>query len=137
MYVFVSSVDSTQMYPNNSPVDFQINLPETIAKDDGLLYMGLIDIKLPPVTGAAQVVTLFSSICDVSNVGGAKLPVVRRFLASTDPSRTYHTFPETVYVPVKARNIRHIRFYIKGVEEGSAPSFDKGTVFATFHFLRA
>ncbi len=60
MYVMLSSTDSTEYYPNNVVNDFNVRLADTLLQNyDEKWIVGLVDMKLPPVTGQSQMVVVY------------------------------------------------------------------------------
>ena len=133
MYVMLSSTDSMEYYPNNVVNDFNVRLADTLLQNQDEKWMvGLVDMKLPPVTGEPQMVVVYCSLCDDSHIAGTMAPVLRSFMASNDESSSLQAVGNIIYVPVKTRNVRHVRVYIRGMGDTS-PSFVDGPVHVTLH----
>jgi hypothetical protein len=138
MYIYISSADSLDAYPHNTPQHFTAELSQTLyTKSQGI---GLREISLHPITTSENVhidsvdetdkttplhtnnvkneVYMYVMVAQCSNVDvhGHRHPVVR-MLTSSDftHNSSILRFPDVLYVPLKEYNISQITVSIRPV----------------------
>ena len=74
MYFYLKSSDSLDLFPNNEPYDFIVELPESLFLDDGKWSCNLSNISQPD---EGDRLVLIDSL-EYSFVHGAYKPVLRR-----------------------------------------------------------
>lgn len=135
MYLFLSNRDSASMFPDNSVVSFECQLPSSILCGDDSWVMGLVDINLPRLNVPLQTLSVLTNLCEASMVDGSRRPILRRLQPQSEGGYTYVTFHPVVYVPVNARNVSQVRVDINSSSD-SCPAFGEGDAFLTIHFKR-
>lgn len=126
-YVYLSSQDSTNNFPDNSAFDFTLLLPERIFLEGDKWWCGLIQCHL--TSAPKQDVFICTDICAESVTGSSRLPVLRRI--RTKVFEASHV----TYVPVKVRELSSIRVYIRDKRGNSLP-FSAQTSSCVLHFQR-
>jgi len=134
-YIHLSSEDSKDLYPHNTPADFRVQLPERIQLL-GRWKCALAEIKFVSPTQRSTLDTsllLNSNLCDSSIVGNTKAPILRRMPLTRG---TYNkTYDFLHYYPIKTFNFDTIHLYIN-TDTGERASFIRGPLKATLHFRR-
>ena len=127
-HVFLSSEDSTGIFPENSPSDFTVLLPERIRLAEGKWLCGLLSVHIP-TRSEKNPLFICSDICSESVTGEYKLPVLARiFGTSTKPNNI-------LFIPVKKRELSSIRIYIKEKRYGIV-AFDAGHSYCVLQFRK-
>ena len=137
-YIHVCSKDSKDIYPQNTPADFQVQLPERL-RFHGTWECALAEIEYifpsPPITETMTTsLWVNTNVCNVSIVGNTKSPILRRVPLMQG---TYDaSFQLLHYYPVNMMSFDVIHLYIN-TDDGERASFLHGTLKATLHFRRA
>lgn len=125
-YVYLNSDDSNNIFQDNSPNDFTVQLPERLALS-GAWKCGLVDYQLPVVP--STLLFLCCDACDESVVGSFKLSVLASLKGKS--SRVLNI----AYISLKIHDTENLRIYIR-TAKGKPVSFRKGTTYCTLHFIR-
>ena len=111
-YLFLSSSDSTHIYPNNSPFDFIVEFPQTLELNGNWLC-ALTEINY---TNAEEELYVYCDICEYSYVCNGFKPLLRVINGS-------NIFETLYYIPVNQQAVKRIHVYIRD-REGQIPSFN-------------
>lgn len=125
-YVYGSSAECKDLYPDNKPEDFVIHLPKPIHME-GEWECGLLQFQYNVSTEKPYYVC-----CDLvreSFVGDYTLPVLRRVRLKGIQ------FIKVIYVPLKTRDFNSIRVYMRSWKNKD-PTGLRGRSFCTLHFRR-
>ena len=95
-YLYLSSSDSKDVHPNNTPVDFIVDLPQPLQLDR-YWEIALLDIN-------RNNVIVYCDWCKESTINGSLLPVLRKM-------KKIITSPH--YVPVHPGYKARVHIYIK------------------------
>ena len=131
-YVYISSADSTDYFPDNEPSKFTVKLPETL-RLRGKWQLALCEIQYPSIQKKKkkpEQLLILCDLCQDSIVGEKRLPVLRR-MRYEEPGNT--SFGIFYYVSLKTQEADRITVYIK-TEKGEEPSFESGKLLCTLHF---
>jgi len=129
VYLYLSSDDSKQYFPNNKTDDFTVKLPENY-KLPGCWEVALTEIHYPEVTPEGHVLSVLSDICEESVSGGGKAPVLRKIYKVSE------VWNQLYYVPVRSKEIDSIRIFIKE-SQGRGVSFANGTLHCALHIRKS
>ena len=148
MYLYVNNRASSEVFPNNSPINFITEFSQTIDTRDSCIGLceiamdlsrGAFDPRDLPRTGFYVMV----SECDESYVGGHTHPVVRMFSSNEFfvRLRAVLRFPDVIYVPLKEFNLSRLSVKIVKASDcctdNSAESINaKGLTYCTFHIKK-
>lgn len=135
-YLYVSSDDSVQYFPDNLVYKFKVHLhlPLTLR---GLWKCGLVEFHAEVQTPAKssqkrdQAVYVFSDLCQGSILGGSEQTLLRR-LESNTKTGWHYVFENAFYLPIKRKDLVEFEVVIKA-EDGSFPSFLKSPLYMTLH----
>lgn len=132
-YILLSSEDSADNYPFNTPYDFITYLPETILLH-GKWVCALTEITFPPISNTIPSLSLYvnSDLCDTTIVGARKIPILRRITGTPDNFRQ-EIITNPMYIPLKSLSFNTIRVYIS-TNTGEAASLLSQPVTCTVHF---
>ena len=128
-YVYISSSDSTNYFPDNQPSKFTVKLPETLRLHEKW-QLALCEIQYPSIQNKPDQLLILCDLCQDSIVGDKRLPILRR-MTFEDPG--YRSFGVFYYVNLKAHEVDRITVYLK-TETGQEPSFGSGKLLCTLHF---
>ena len=133
-YLFLSSRNSKDQYPDNVATDFTIDLPRPFALE-GEWECGLkeIDVSLKQNT-----MFVCSDICRESYAEDTMLPVLRMLRNTPTRGRkreTYFVFNDPFYVRIKAEVLNRVRIFIRGSELRALVS-DDSEVRCTLHLRK-
>lgn len=128
-YVWLSSEQNKDIYPNNKPYQFKIQLPQTIPIDGNCL-IGLCEIRgLSLKTQRSKEIYVCCDQCQYSIVDGNLHPVLR-CIDTNDNIKIIHT---PFYVSSKVTSsIDQLSFYILD-GKGELASFLKEPLKITIH----
>lgn len=132
-YVFLSNEDSKTIYPQNSPQDFIVQLPERI-KLYGSWSVALTEVSYPFKFRKGIVpnwLDIEVDVCEASIVGDQKQCILRRLPISGK----HLTFNPPFFFPVRHQEIDSIHVYIKD-ESGAVASFTSGLSYCTLQFVK-
>ena len=128
IHIYCNSEDSKEYYPDNTAVDFRVNLRETL-NIPGRWVCALTDIKIPEELN--ETAFLCCDLCDSSlTVSQGRYPILRRI-----PIPWSSILP-LVYVPVKKDTFNAIHLYLRNSRGGSFTSTIKGTLECTLQLKR-
>ncbi len=115
-YIFASSDDSLDFYPNNKSTDFTVELPRVIRASECAL--GEISFL-----SQSQDLVVLCDLCEESYYRDSLVPILRIVKAPGELENLY-------FVPITRHEIKrfHIRILTKQLEE---PSDDLGVVICT------
>lgn len=107
-YAYIRSDDSNDIYHNNSPFRFtvQLNSPLLLRKDS---KVGVIEFSYPDDQDLKEELYIQSNICQDSIVGANALPVLRVVYPQ---GKRHFMFNPTYYIPVRYSEITHLEIYI-------------------------
>ena len=127
-YLYVSSKDSSNIYPNNNAYDFWIEFPHTFSLP-GVWEIAVLELYFS--TPNPHDVCLLCDACDVSYINNSYRPVLRYIHSNT----SHIIFNHPIYVKVSRDKLERLHFYIlRG--EGSPLSFSSETLKCTLHLRK-
>lgn len=127
-FLFVSSSDSLNYFPKNSPRDFTIELNKELNLE-GNWKMAILDIWLE-----SSKRDYLNICCDISEPSHAQdCPIVRRLWAGEGEIEERFSFP--YYLPVHTKSLKRFRTYIKGTQ-GDLASLSNKPLKCTFHLKK-
>jgi hypothetical protein len=136
-YLFISSTDSKDWFPQNNSQNFRIKLPSSL-KLDGLWRCALTEFSYTPIFEGLIPKEIYIC-CDIvqdSYACNSTLPLLRKVnVPSQHSSRIQILFPQNFYIPVSQEEIQYINMYIKD-ENLQNPSFGSEPVTCTLHLWR-
>ena len=108
-YLFLSSNDSKDEYPDNMSTEFTIELPRVYTLE------GQWECALAEIEPNVNTDTLYvcADLCQESYAENTMIPVLRR-LRNIKKGKKPFEFPVLYYVPVKKTHIDRIRIFIRG-----------------------
>ncbi|CAH1774166.1 unnamed protein product [Owenia fusiformis] len=111
IYFYLSSTDSTNIYPNNTASEFTVKLPRYFYLK-GKWKIGLVDIQLPPLDSndALLYLDVFCDLCIESVVDGNVQPILRRI----PKDYSWLSFNQVLYKDVGNWEFDRIHVYIRG-----------------------
>ena len=112
MYLFLSSSDCGDIYPDNNPLDFTIDL-FPILELKGEWECGLLEIDYKP---SNIDLFLYCDLCESSFVHGNYLPLLR-FVKKVS------IYERPMFFPISREVVSRLRLYIRDAE-GKVPSFN-------------
>ena len=118
-YLFLSSDDSKEYFPDNAPSMFTVKLPQTLELKEGNWFCILLELSCKLKTPADLYV--FCDGVQDSYVRDRKLPVLQH-LPKTKDNLVKERFGPTVALPVSRHVFNTLTVYIKGADM-VAPSF--------------
>lgn len=131
-YMFLSSEDCKGIYPQNTPQDFIVQLPERL-RLQGSWSVALAEVTYPSDFKGVTPPWLHLEVdlCETSIVGDQKMSILRRL-----PSTAQHlTFNPLFYIPMRHQEFDHVHVYIKE-PSGATASFVSGLSCCTLQFVR-
>jgi hypothetical protein len=131
-YLYLTSEDSTDRHPENSPSDFTVELPRPLSLT-GDWECCLKELCAPP---GFEVLYVCSDLCLESFACDTSYPVLRVVYGSTkSKKKSSLTFDNPYYVRVYTDRLHRLRIFIRG-ERLEPISFKSGTVTCTLHLTR-
>ena len=130
-YVYISSSESSQYFPDNQPSRFTIKLPETL-RLHGKWQIALSEIQYPSIQKKPEQLLILCDLCQYSIVGDTRLPILRRIKYKDRGSR-FHSFGLLYYVALKTQEVDRVSIYVK-TDTGEEPSFTGGKLRCVLHF---
>ena len=127
MYLFLSSRDSLNQYPNNLWYDFTTDFPGELEVDE-TWECALLDINCIPQVEREFVV--FADIVKQNYIRDTSALVLRVVYYSGS------TFTILYYIPVNRSNISQVRIYIRDLEIGKIPTESVGQLNCTLGFRK-
>ena len=146
-YLYVSSEDSLDFYPDNTPHHFKIHLRNPL-QWRGFWKTGLIEFHAASTghvtsktikTVDSEMLYVFCKVGKESMVHGQQLPVLRKMHYNMLEDVNY-VYESPIYVPVKKEEVYDLEFVIKmknGCDPVSVENVSEPTsAFQSFSFLR-
>ena len=136
-YMFLSSQDSLEYFPENKAHRFGIKLPGVMHLE-GRWKCALTELVYFPQFTGERPKELYVC-CDLvqdSYVADSMLPVMRKVAVPTAIStKTSLTFPQNYYFPVSRKEIQYINLFVKdhGLKD---PSFAQEPLSCTLHLVK-
>jgi len=145
MFLYLSSSDCLEYFPENDAVRFRIKLPKRIYFGEDYNRMALLDIKFPIFDDnqSTSHLTINSSLCRESYKATGPENILQRLyeeaLIGDQKKRGVKNcifeFNPVRYVPVNVLSTDIIDLYIKG-SDGRDPPFVPGITECTLHFTK-
>ena len=130
-YLFLSSADSQQFFPDNSAADFRIKLDIPIILD-AHWHVCLCEITFKLKSGDnSKSLSVYSSICRPSYIDNHAAPILRRITR-----KGAQEFMSRQYFPIARRYIESLDIYIRN-EQGEKPLFADKPIELTLHLKRS
>ena len=131
LYVILSSDNSKDYFPNNSPASFRshLNIPLIL---NGMWRVAIVEANISTTISKTEALLVHSNICDDSIVNGYSKPLLRR-LMSVDPGNWSIILDSPHYVPIKVSEIYNIDIFITD-DQGDNVSFLDQSSTITLHF---
>ena len=127
MYLFLSSRDSLNQYPNNIWYDFTTDFPGELEVDESW-ECALVDIHCIPLIEREFVV--FADIVKQSYIKDTSASVLRAVYNSGS------AFSNPYYISVNRSNISQVRVYIRDLETGAIPTESVSQLNCTLAFRK-
>ncbi len=125
-YLILKSTDSQAYFVNNKPYDFRVKLNRRLQFPGrwyvSLMELTLVDVDTKKLTSQQMNVNVLCNLCDVSEVGGQTLPILRQVNLNYAPRYEFQTFWNR---PIILQETPYVRVYIFQ-ENGEEASFLKG-----------
>ena len=139
-YIHLSSTDSEDTYPHNTPADFRVQLPERV-RFHGIWQCALAEIQYLSESSMPKTIStnlwVSSNVCCASIVGNTKAPILRCLTSVLGTYTTYdYSLQHLHYYPVKLTEVDVIHIYIN-TDDGNKASFLSGTLKVTLHFRQS
>ena len=141
-YIYISSTDSLNIYPTNSPGQFYCKLPQPLNLK-GLWECSLIQLQFVNSyfagTEPPKCFYVCSDICTESVLLERKIPVIRRISNIYGPEMLNQTvevdIKNLIYIPVICEYVDVIQIYV--IDDSGKPIvFSEGPVRITLHIRR-
>lgn len=123
-YIFLSSKDSLQGFPDNTPSSFRCRLPDRLHLSPEDWWCGLVECRLP--TNIESPVQLCCNFIHSSIVGEFQTPILS--LISDAVTRPNHV----IYVPVKDPELSIVHLYLNTSGRDISP-LTTGVSYCTLH----
>lgn len=133
-YIFISSDDSTNYHPTNSPSQFCVELPQTLNLP-GVWYCALTDIQLKGSAPVFEEMNVVCDLCEHSYIRNNLQPILRR-IPGEGKKRTTYSFSPLYYFKVSCDQVNRININILDSKLSPA-SVLQGTLICTLHLRRA
>ena len=136
-YLFLSSLDSLDTFPNNNASSFRVELPKALDLK-GKWQVALTDITYWPqfrTEERPRELYCLLDIVDESYVQGSSLKCLRRLSITEDNIKININFDNLYYVNVISSYISTLHFYILD-ENLLAPSFADKQLYCTLHLKK-
>jgi len=128
-YLYLTSEDSKKVHPDNTNVDFTIELPRTLYLD-GVWECCLKDVTFSSPN--ANIVYVCSDLCVESFASDTSYPILRT-VPNIEPTTTSLTFNDSHYVRVNKLSLGRLRIFIRG--DKLLPT-KTGIYYCTIHLKR-
>ena len=136
-YLFLSSQDSLDYFPDNKSNHFNIKLPGTL-KLPGIWKCAVVEMTYYPQFEGERPKQIYLC-CDVvqeSYACDSTLPILRRLSVPTGIStKTTVTFPQNYYFQVSREELQYIQIYVKN-QKLQDPTFVVQPLTCTLHLVR-
>jgi hypothetical protein len=130
-YFYLSSNDSKDKHPENSPDDFTIELPRSLTLNGDWEFC-LKELTSPP---ASEILYICSDLCVESFACNTSYPILRVVSGGVSKNKRTLTFDDPYYVRVKTDRLGHLRIFIRGADLKPI-HFKSGIVTCTLHLKR-
>jgi len=134
-YITIQSTDSIDLYPDNKPWSFRVQLNEHLYFEKQCT-IALTDITIQNWNVNKRTdchdIYIYTSICYPSHVGESKEPLLRRICLRGSKKQRHFNFPQNYYIPLKVQNFQTLDLYIK-TSNGDSASFISEPVTVTLH----
>ena len=133
-FIYLSSDDSEEFFPDNKPSHFTVKLPGTL-KLSGKWVCAITEIVYHPMFKGVRPTSLYicSDIVEASYGCDSLLPILRRIaVPGSLNTKSILAFPQNFYVPVTQDEIQYITINIKD-EILEEPSFEVEPFNCTLH----
>ena len=113
-YLFLGNDDMLDIYPNNKPTNFTVELPQTLYLD-GNWECAICELKYIPIReyNTLRFFYLCSDICEQSIAGKKIVPILRQCVCYKDSEIIDERFEHLFYLPVTRDQIRHLTIYLR------------------------
>ena len=135
LFLFLSSNDSLEYYPDNKPACFSVKLPETMYLNGGggMWMCALRDFQCR--TSVVADLYLFCDMVEDSYVRNRKLPILQHIPRDFTTRQIVQTYDSSIHFPVTRQEINIITIHIKDEHLEFAPLVDQPST-CTLHFFR-
>jgi len=127
--MFLSSLDSSDYFPNNASTDFTIELPHNIFLP-GKWQCALLDINFSDVI--VKDLVILSDLCAASYIAEMHHSVLRT-IPATSTTAMYFNLP--IWFDVTRNELKRLRIYIQ-TRDFTTPSFLLGPVQCTLELIK-
>ena len=127
-YLYVSSNDSKNIYPNNNALDFFVEFPHKIQLC-GIWEIAVLEFKLS--NSQSIDFAILCDACEVSYINNAYRPILR-YIHSETMHSIYH---QPIYVKISRDSIERLHFYLMLCDVPST-SFNAETLRCTLHLRK-
>lgn len=117
MYLYISSKDSIDLYPQNTPANFIVQLPQHLQLDEGTWTCGVLQCVLPSTPRSATYITC--DFVESSFLGGHAQPVLAMTTVKTKE------YVNVTRVPIKRTQLPTIRIKLVN-RRGVSPTLEIG-----------
>ena len=133
-YLFISSDDTPDLFPDNKPEDFRVELTPFIHFTQHEEWsIAVTEMEVYPTP--SDPFTICLDACNSSQFGHTQVEVLRKFYPLKKGKRNLYTFQYPYYMRINRNVLDVLHFYIID-EQGSRKSFEIKTLKLTLH-LRA
>jgi len=136
-HLYLSSEDSKDLYPNNKPSSFVVQLPKTICLK-GMWMCALCEVQYNHEAARShENIYICSDLCEGSIVGKRMFPVLRQVFTKGKKSRrlTQEQYSQLYYVKVTKEEFNTITIHIKD-RNGDEVSFLTQELNCILHFKK-
>ena len=134
-YVNISSDNSLDYFPNNSPSDFRLHLKQTL-RLHGHWTVALTDIQYSIPSSKGKNIWVYSNICENTIVGDTLEPLLRKIPIAGKKGETRNkSFPIPYYKHVLPHEVESIQIYVYGDDKENI-SFKAFPLRCTLHFKK-
>ena len=134
-YIFLTSDDSIDLFPNNKPSEFTVSLGRNINLS-GTWLCGLKEITYHINEDLPETVLILCNICEQSYVRNTYMPILRRLhFPLTEEGVFTDTLYEPFYMKVIDNNLSNITICIRGQDDADV-EFDHHSIKCVLHLKR-
>lgn len=135
-FLFLSSADSKEWFPQNNAQCFTIKLP-TPLKLDGNWKCALTEIAFTPKfsENIPKEIYICTKIVQDSYAVNSSLPLLRKLIIPDSSFQLQWAFPQNFYIEVSQEEIQYLKIYIKD-QNLQNPSFLKEPLTCTLHLCK-
>lgn len=133
-YMIVQSDQNQDYFPDNTPYNFKIKLPEPVMLQ-GDWTVALTEITMREDRGNKDtcILYIYTNICSESFINGVNVPLLRRVVSI---NKGNFTFAPCYYIPVIKSELSEIEFTLEN-EQGHLAKHLKNPVSLTLHLASA